>query len=114
MCPLRLARSMEIPQTSAGEAARRVASGEAVLIDVREPFELARASVAAARHVPMREIPSRVAELPRDKPILVMCHHGGRSQAVAEWLAPQGFRVENVVGGIDAWATEVDPKVPRY
>lgn len=95
-------------------AAARVRRGEALLLDVREPYELAQAHVEGAVHIPMRQVPARLAELPRDRPILVMCHHGGRSQMVADWLAANGLRAENVAGGIDAWADEVDPSVPHY
>lgn len=96
-------------------AAERVAAGQAVLLDVREPFELEEASVNGALHIPMGEVAARVSELPRERPILVMCHHGIRSQQVANWLLTQGFSsVENVAGGIDAWADEVDPSVPKY
>ena len=98
----------------AKEAARRFAAGEVVLLDVREPYELQRAAIPGAFHVPMRQVPARLAELPKTKPILVLCHHGGRSQAVADWLKPQGFDVANVTGGIAAWADEVDASVGRY
>lgn len=109
-----LATTMTAPLIDVAEAARRFRAGEAVLLDVREASELQRASVAGALHIPMRQVPARAAELPKDKPILVLCHHGGRSQAVADWLAPHGYDVQNVAGGIDAWADEVDPSVPKY
>lgn len=104
----------EAPLVDVTEAARRLKAGEATLLDVREPFELQRAAVTGALHIPMRQVPARLAELPKERPILVLCHHGGRSQAVADWLLRQGFRVENVAGGIDAWADEVDPSIPKY
>lgn len=104
----------DAPLVSAKEAARRLKAGEIVLLDVREPFELQRARVEGALHVPMRQVPARLAELPRDKPVYVLCHHGNRSQAVADWLKPQGFDAANVAGGIDAWADEVDATVGRY
>lgn len=88
---------------------------EVVLLDVREPDELARASVDGAMHIPMNEIPARLDELDRDKPITVMCHGGARSMRVATFLTAQGFdRVFNLRGGIDAWSREVDSTVPRY
>lgn len=104
----------EAPLVEATEAARRVRAGEAILLDVREPYELQRARVAGAVHIPMRQVPARLAELPRDKPVLVMCHHGGRSQAVADWLVGNGFNAANLAGGIDAWADEVDASIPKY
>lgn len=86
-----------------------------VLLDVREHDELAAATVSDARHIPMREIPARLVELDRAVPVVVMCHVGGRSRRVAEFLLGNGFsKVFNLKGGIDAWSTEIDPQVPRY
>ncbi len=81
---------------------------------MREPSELAVASVEGALHVPMRHVPARLADIPKDRPVLVLCHHGGRSQVVADWLVAQGYRAQNVAGGIDAWSDAVDPSIPRY
>ncbi len=55
-----------------------------VLLDVREPSEIAAASLPDAVHIPMREVPHRMGELPKDEPIAVLCHHGGRSAQVAQ------------------------------
>jgi rhodanese-related sulfurtransferase len=88
---------------------------EVVLLDVREHVELEIASVEGARHIPMREVPERLADLDRNTPLVVMCHAGGRSRRVAEYLQGNGFEhVFNLKGGIDAWSTEIDPLVPRY
>lgn len=106
---------MRTPSVRPADAARRVAAGEAVLLDVREPFELEAAAVPGALHIPMQQVPERLAEVPKDRAVLVLCHHGMRSMAVAEWLRKRGYdRVENVAGGIDAWAAEVDPSVGSY
>ncbi len=86
----------------------------AVLLDVREPFEVAAASIDGALLIPMGEILSRVDEIPRDRQVLCLCHHGARSAQVAAYLANQGFDVANVTGGIDSWSVAVDPRVPRY
>jgi len=89
--------------------------GDVVLLDVREHTELAIASVAAAVHIPMREVPARLAELDSDMPLVVMCHSGGRSYRVAEYLQGSGFtQVFNLRGGIDAWSTQINSQVPRY
>lgn len=97
------------------------AGQRATVLDVREPWEVQRAHVAAddARFalltIPMNEIMARVGELDPDAPIACLCHHGARSQNVAQWLAQQGFaKVANIAGGIDLWATERDPAVARY
>jgi rhodanese-related sulfurtransferase len=86
-----------------------------VLLDVREPVELEIASVDRALHIPMQQVPTRIAEIGADRTVVVMCHSGGRSRRVAEFLAQNGFsEVFNLKGGIDAWSTEIDPQVPRY
>ncbi len=86
-----------------------------VLLDVREPAELEIAALPTATHIPMGEIPSRLAELDREVPLVVMCHMGGRSRMVAQYLLGNGYtQVFNLRGGIDAWSTEIDPQVPRY
>lgn len=90
-----------------------------VLLDVREPWELALASARPAeadlQAIPMREIPQRLAEIDPDRPIVCLCHHGVRSLQVARFLAAQGrASVYNLSGGIDAWSAQVDPSVPRY
>lgn len=87
------------------------------LLDCREPAEVAAARINGSTHIPMREIPSRLAELGGDQAarVVVHCHHGGRSLRVTQFLRQQGFtQVQNMTGGIDAWSQVVDPSVPRY
>lgn len=94
-----------------------------LLLDIREAWEVSTASVQPANVgngfdvmvIPMSEIPSRLAELPQQKPIACLCHHGMRSQRVALYLKQNGFEhVVNIAGGIDAWSIEADTTVPRY
>jgi len=85
------------------------------ILDVREPWEVEIASVDGAFNIPLERLPGRVKEVPGDRAVAVMCHHGARSAQAAAWLRQQGFpRVMNVAGGIDAWARLIDPDVPRY
>lgn len=85
-----------------------------VLLDVREQEELDLASVAGVRHIPMQEVPGRLADLNPQASIAVLCHHGGRSMQVARFLERNGFvDVINVAGGIEAWS-QLDPSIPRY
>ena len=85
-----------------------------VLLDVREAWELELCMLPGVRHIPMSLIPLRMSELP-DGPIVVICHHGVRSVHVARFLLAAGFeQVSSLAGGMDAWATEVDPKMSRY
>jgi rhodanese-related sulfurtransferase len=86
-----------------------------VVLDVREPWEVATASLPGSLAIPMREIPGRLAELPDQRPVVCLCHHGMRSAQVAMFLQRQGFdAVFNLTGGIDAWSRDVDPSVPTY
>ncbi len=89
------------------------------MLDVREPWELATASVTpdgfSLLAIPMSQIPSRIGELDPAQPVACLCHHGARSERVAMFLEQHGFSaVANVAGGIDAWSCEVDARVPRY
>ena len=95
------------------------ASGQAVVLDVREPSELQTASVTAEGFtllaIPMGSIAARLAELDPEQPIACLCHHGGRSMQVASFLQSRGFtHVANIAGGIHAWSDELDPRVARY
>jgi len=85
-----------------------------LVLDVREPWEIETASLKGITPIPMREIPARAGELPREREIVAVCHHGGRSMQVAMFLEQQGFRLQNLTGGMYAWSREIDPAVPRY
>lgn len=96
-------------------AARRDTGEPLLVLDVREPDEIATAALDGATTIPMGEIPQRYDELPRDVPIVVMCHAGGRSARVTQFLNANGFpSAVNLDGGIDAWSVRIDPSVPRY
>lgn len=85
------------------------------MIDVREKEELAIARIEGALHMPLGELESSLRVLDRHAEYVVVCHHGIRSAQAAMVMSAQGFtRVANLLGGIDAWACEVDPTVPRY
>jgi rhodanese-related sulfurtransferase len=86
------------------------------LLDVREPWEIGKASIEGSRNIPMGDVPTRAhQELDPDEHIVVVCHHGVRSLSVTNWLRQQGFEnVQSMRGGIDGWARTVDPKVPLY
>jgi glyoxylase-like metal-dependent hydrolase (beta-lactamase superfamily II)/rhodanese-related sulfurtransferase len=88
--------------------------GKFILLDVREPEEFEVANIGGTL-ISMRELPKRFTELNTADEIIVYCHSGGRSQRAVEFLYEKGFtRVKNLIGGIDAWSTTVDNKVPRY
>jgi adenylyltransferase/sulfurtransferase len=91
-------------------------AGESVtVIDVREPYEWNIGRIPTARLMPLDTIPHAADALDRNADIVVYCHHGSRSDAAARELLDAGFhRVRNLIGGIDRWSQEVDPRVPRY
>ena len=85
-----------------------------VLLDVREDWETALCRLDNATHIPIEEIELRTAELDPAEEIVVYCHHGVRSAAVAEFLRQQGYTAVNLQGGLDQWARAVDPTMKRY
>lgn len=93
----------------------QLATGTCILLDVREDFERNICAIDESIHIPMGEIPGRLNELPKDKDILVHCHHGGRSLQVVRFLRNNGYeRSTNVAGGIDSWSVQIDPSIQRY
>src|SRR5919201_4284484 len=86
-----------------------------LLLDVRQDWETRLCRLENAVHIPIEEIELRTDELDRNDEIVVYCHQGVRSAAVAEYLRQLGFRdVKNLAGGLDAWARSVDPAMRRY
>ena len=87
----------------------------ALLLDVREPNEFEYCHITDSTLMPMQTIPNRLNELPKDQTIITICHHGMRSQQVAQFLEQNGFTdLINLQGGVHAWASEVDNKMPTY
>jgi adenylyltransferase/sulfurtransferase len=104
-----------VPQITVAELKRRIDAGEDVFIlDVREPFEYQIANIGG-KLIPQGEVPQRLAEIDRDREIVVQCKSGGRSQRIAEFLKQSGYPdVVNLAGGILAWSSEIDATVPKY
>ena len=89
--------------------------GKIRLLDVRQPEELEIARIEGATHIPLNELPARLAELDPQQPIAALCHHGVRSEMAGRLLERNGFtQVAHLSGGIDAWSQAVDPGIPRY
>ena len=85
------------------------------LLDVREPYEYQIAALENSVLIPMNQIPEHLLELDKAEPIVVICHHGMRSESIAYYLAEQGFtQVFNLTGGIHAWANSCDEKMSLY
>ena len=88
-----------------------------VLVDCRTPGEHEAARIEGAQLLPLQQIAEAIDELEddRDKPIVVHCHHGGRSLQFTAVLRQQGFTdVKSMAGGIDLWSIDIDPAIPRY
>lgn len=109
-------QNIEIPQISPQTLQTMLNErDDLVLLDVREDNEVALCNIPGYTHIPMNLIPLRHNELPDDKTIVVYCHHGRRSYNSALYLASVGFdKLYNLDGGIDAWAEQIDPTMPRY
>jgi rhodanese-related sulfurtransferase len=95
--------------------AAREGDGDLVVLDVREPWELELARLEGTLDIPMNELPERLSEVPKDKPVAVLCRSGARSLKVTQYLRANGYNLaSNVTGGILAWAEAVDPAMTRY
>lgn len=95
--------------------ARLDAGDDLVLLDVRQPEELEICRLDEVVNIPLDQLPSRFGELDPDAEIVCICHHGMRSGNAAAFLAERDFAsLVNLTGGVDAWATEVDPAMARY
>lgn len=81
---------------------------------MRQPGEYETARIEGAVLIPLAELPGRLAELPKDRPVVVMCHHGMRSAHAVHHLREAGIDARNLAGGIDSWSRDVDPEVPTY
>lgn len=84
------------------------------LIDVRRPDEFATVAIDGAVNIPLDVLPDRLGEIARDRNVITICHHGVRSRQAAAFLSMNGFSARSMVGGVDAWATQIDPTLPRY
>ena len=112
-------RELTGPDAVALAQAQAARAAPLLLLDVREPWEVALATIdlagATTRSMPMRDVPARLGELDPAQPVVCFCHHGARSAQVIAFLERAGFAsAYNLAGGIDAWSREVDSRVARY
>lgn len=106
-----------IKQISVSELKERLdARGhDFVLLDVREPWELQICSLPDSVEIPMGQVPARLDEIEPQQDVVIICHHGVRSQQIAYYLQSAGYEnLYNLRGGISAWSHEIDPSVPTY
>ncbi len=110
-------QSHTMQQVSVKDLKHLLDSGQTspLLLDVREPWEFEICRIEGSTLVPMRQIHTVVEQLDHDRHTIVICHHGVRSRQVCFYLVQMGFtNVVNLVGGVAAWANEVDPSMPTY
>ena len=110
---------MPVREVSARELALALQGPEAgrpLIVDVRNPEEVRVASIPGSIHVPLEELSARVDELREvaTRPVVVLCHLGVRSYHAAAFLSSVGIAAASLRGGIEAWAVDVDPRMPRY
>jgi rhodanese-related sulfurtransferase len=105
--------SLEIdPQ---GLDALRSSGADIQILDVREDWELTICALPDCIEIPMMQIPGQTGQLSADKPLVVICHHGQRSLQVVTWLRDNGFaNALSLRGGLEDWATTIDPAMKRY
>jgi adenylyltransferase/sulfurtransferase len=86
-----------------------------VLVDVREPWEYELCRIEGAKLVPLGSLSASLQTLPEVDEVICYCHHGMRSLDAAAWLRFQGIeKAKSMIGGIERWSLDIDPKVPRY
>lgn len=105
-----------VNEVSPEELQAEIDAGRApLMLDVREPWELDICRLPDIVHIPMGEVPDRLGELDRSRPVTVICRSGGRSLRVAQFLEQNGFaRVSNLTGGMLAWGERIDPSMRPY
>ena len=106
-----------IPQLNVHQLKARLESADnkPLLLDVREAWEIRLCSLEGSLHIPMGQVPARLNELDPQREIVVLCHHGIRSNRVAFFLSHQGYsNVQNLAGGVNAWAREIDNTMSTY
>ncbi|MGB9404916.1 MAG: rhodanese-like domain-containing protein [Candidatus Acidiferrales bacterium] len=98
------------------EVKQRLEKSEKFLfVDVREPWEHETSRIEGTELIPLREVPANLGALESAGDVVLFCHHGMRSLDAATWLRSRGVEgARSMSGGIDRWAIEIDPGVPRY
>jgi len=111
-----LGKFPRLPEINVADLAELRRAGTAhTVLDIRDRDEIEICSIQPSTWIPMQEVAGRMQELPREHPLVVLCHHGVRSAGVARVLRDNGFdNVCNLAGGIDAWAQRIDPQMRRY
>lgn len=99
--------AVQVPELDPAQVQKALAGVHPpLLLDVREAHEWREVRIPAALHIPMNSVPDRLDELPRSRPLVVVCAHGSRSYGVAHYLREQGFDASSLQGGITRWRIE--------
>lgn len=97
-------QNTEVIEIEAADLIAEIQNGaQPILLDCRENWEWQRTRLQGSLHIPMNQIPDRLAELDRQREIVVICAHGQRSYMVTQYLAEQGFKARSLSGGLAAW-----------
>ena len=106
----------DLPEISPQELKEKLDKKEKIVVlDVREDFERDICKIGNSTHIPVGQVMERYSELNPSDEIVTYCHKGGRSAYTTEFLIEKGYKnVKNLRGGINAWANEVDPNMPKY
>jgi rhodanese-related sulfurtransferase len=100
-----------VPEVTVQDAKQRAEDNDALIVDVREPYELTEVSVPGALHIPLGDLPNRVQELPKDRELLFLCRSGNRSTYATDLAIRSGLeQSSNIEGGIVAW---VEAELPH-
>lgn len=108
---------VSLPQEIAPETLATMQQEERLhaILDVRETWELDICKFEDCLHIPLNDLPQRIDELPRDRPLIVVCHLGQRSLLATRWLRAAGLsQSTNLMGGVDAWADRINSGMRRY
>ncbi|WP_249871680.1 rhodanese-like domain-containing protein [Oceanobacillus saliphilus] len=96
-------------EITAKELEQKLASGKKLnIIDVREDEEVAMGKIPGAKHIPLGQIPERLAEIDKSEHYYMVCRSGGRSGNACEFLIQHGFDVTNMAGGMLVWEREME------
>lgn len=97
------------------EVSERLQRGEKLtLVDVRQHWERQVCRIEGSKHIPLDALPACLDEFDEGAEVVVYCHHGIRSLDATAWLRQHGVNARSLDGGIERWALEIDPKIPRY
>lgn len=105
-----------VKEISPGELQLLLDSGQDyILLDVRQPWEFKICQLPNSINIPLNDLDKSVAQLPDDKEIVTICHHGVRSKQAAIILEQSGYlKVVSLQGGVEAWARDINPTMERY